>query len=109
MEYSVQFTMDFKKFIFEQKKAGFTLRHILERAGISAEILGESRLKSLHWRINRLARQTDNFTNMEKTTQTTATRTNEERIRQLEDEVAYLKSINEFLKKIQMAGLGTKK
>ena len=112
-EGTITFTDDFKRIFYEQKQAGVKIRDIFEKHGISPDVLGEGRISSFSWRVNKMAKRTNGFTDMrcnnKRQSRKNTPETLEDRVRLLEGELEYTKQVVEFLKKIQMAGLEAKK
>lgn len=106
-EETITFTDEFKRIFYEQKQSGVKIRDIFNNHGISPDVIGEGRISSFSWRINKMARRTNGFTdlrcNNKRQSRSGTPETLEDRVRQLEGELEYTKQIVEFLKKIQMA------
>lgn len=112
-EETITFTEEFKRIFYEQKRAGVKIRDIFEKYGISPDVIGEGRISSFSWRVNKMAKRTNGFTdlrcNNKRQARKDAPESLEERVRLLEGELEYTKQVVEFLKKIQMAGMEKKK
>ena len=110
----ISFTPEFKKVMYERLINGQSIRETLEEHGIDAEILGDHRLWNIAQKLRAKAQRDEGFAdlrekNNRKPAIKTETRTLEERIEQLEHELAYAKQQIEFLKKIHVADLEARK
>ena len=110
---SIRFTEEFLQKLFEAKKAGIPLAQALRNGGIDPEILGESRIAGLSHSLNVRARKGTDFSDGRSTNYRRPPKTGEEtveqRVRQLEHELAYTRQEVEFLKKIQQANMEAQK
>ena len=112
-ETSVSFTEEFRELLYEEKCHGKTLVKVLRDNGIEPEILGPSRLEGLRYTLNKKSKQSGNFSdqrskNLQRLTKD-GTETVEQRLKQLENELAYTRQEVEFLKKIQVANTEAQK
>ena len=110
----VRITPEFMKTMYEGKIAGKPIAVSLQEHGIDPEVLGESRLQGIANHLKHYASREEGFadlrsTNSRKPAQETVVRTLEERVEQLEHEVAYDRQQIEFLKKIHLADLEARK
>lgn len=110
---TVMFTEEFKELVYKEKKAGKSITKIFIDAGISPEILGESRIKGFSYTLNKKARTQSDFSDQRKNNYhrpaMTGNETVEDRVKQLENELAYTRQEVEFLKKLQMANMEAQK
>lgn len=111
---SVSFTLEFKRIAYAQLSIGKTVREVFKEHGIDPEILGGPRIWGFAQGLRRRADREEGFTdlrknNMFKPAAKTKEQTLEERVAQLEHELAYTRQEVEFLKKIRMADLEAKK
>ena len=101
---NITFTPEFKRRFYEGKKAGKSIHNILEENGIDPDILGESRIKNLSWRINRMAKREAGFSDLRSQGSKPSDELSEqERLLNLERKVLLLEAQIDFLKKIQQA------
>lgn len=110
---TVRFTEEFKKLAYEAKTKGIPVAETMRRNGIDPEILGPSRVEGFSYTLNRKAKQENGFAdgrsgNYRRPSKTGA-ETVEERVRQLENELAYTRQEVEFLKKLQAANMEAQK
>jgi len=112
-ENTVQFTEEFKKLVYEHKSQGVPVAETLRRCGIDPEILGVSRIKGFSYTLNKKAKQENGFADGRgenyRRPPRTGDETVEQRIFQLENELAYTRQEVEFLKKIQSASMEAQK
>ena len=106
---TVRFTESFKTFAYDNKCKGISVAETMRRSGIEPEILGESRIRGFSYQLNRKARREGGFSDRRKETPKTGDETMEQRIRQLENELAYTRQEVEFLKKLQAANMEAQK
>ena len=106
---TVKFTEEFKRIIYEGKKQGVSVSATLRQNGIDPEILGPSRVEGLSHSLNKKAKQQNSFADRRSENYRRPPKTGEEtveqRIRQLENELAYTRQEVEFLKKLQAANM----
>jgi len=110
---TVCFTEGFKKLAYEQKIKGVSVTKTMRQNGINPEILGSSRIKGFCYTLNKKAKQESGFsdgrTENYRRPPRTENETVEQRIRQLENELAYTRQEVEFLKKLQAANMEAQK
>lgn len=110
---TVKFTEEFKRFIYEGKKQGVSVAVTLRQNGIDPEMLGPSRVEGLSYSLNKKAKQESSFADRRSENYRRPPKTGEEtveqRIRQLENELAYTRQEVEFLKKLQAANMEAQK
>ena len=106
---SIKFTEEFKRYFYQQRKSGRTVRSIFLECGIDPDVLGESRISGFCYTVNKQAKRESGFVDNRQNNYRRPTRTGEEtmetRIKQLEHELAYTRQEVEFLKKLQMADM----
>lgn len=110
----INFTPEFKRTAYERLMDGSTMRAIFEEHGIDPEILGESRLYGIAYKLRHNADREKGFAdlrtgNQRKPAKETAEHTLGARVEQLEHELAYTRQEVEFLKKIHVADLEARK
>ena len=106
---TVRFTEAFKELAYEKKCQGIPVAETMRQCGIDPEILGASRVEGFSYTLNKKAKQengfsdgrSENYRRLPKTGEETV----EERLRQLENELAYTRQEVEFLKKLQAANM----
>lgn len=110
---TVRFTEEFKKLAYENKCKGISVAETMHRCGIEPAVLGESRVSGLSYQLNKKARQANGFTDMRRENYRRPSKTGDEtmdqRLRQLENELAYTRQEVEFLKKLQAANMEARK
>ncbi len=106
---TVRFTEAFKKLAYEKKCQGVPLAETMRQCGIDPEILGASRVEGFSYTLNNKAKQKNGFADGRSENYRRPPRTGEEtveqRLRQLENELAYTRQEVEFLKKLQAANM----
>lgn len=109
---SVSFTEDFKRKAYEELLSGKAMWQIFQDHGIDTEALGPVRVMKFQQFIKMCAKRGDGFkkrnrwhTEKIESSESIAVK----RVKSLENEVAYLQQVVEFLKKIQQADSGAKK
>ena len=111
--YTIRYTEEFKKLVYENKLKGISVTKTLINNGIDPTVLGESRVEGLSYTLNKKSRNNSDFTDGRRTNYRrppkTGDETLEQRIRQLENELAYTRQEVEFLKKIQTANMEAQK
>ena len=111
--YTIRYTEEFKKLVYENKLKGISVTKTLINNGIDPAVLGESRVEGLAYTLNKKSRNNSDFTDGRRTNYRrppkTGDETLEQRIRQLENELAYTRQEVEFLKKIQTANMEAQK
>ena len=100
----VIFTQEFKAYAYEEMHKGKTIRQIFEENGFDIEKLGHKRLQNFQAIIEKLAQRETGFKDLRCSNYRHESESNEaklkKRLKQLENQVAYLQQENEFLKKI---------
>lgn len=106
---TVRFTEAFKELAYEKKCQGIPVSETMRQCGIEPEILGASRVEGFSYTLNKKAKQENGFSDGRsenyRRPPKTGEETVEERIRQLENELAYTRQEVEFLKKLQAANM----
>ncbi|MBR2697308.1 MAG: hypothetical protein IKE76_01835 [Clostridia bacterium] len=106
---TVRFTEEFKRLAYEGKRKGIRLTETMARCGIDPKVLGASRIEGLSYTLNKKARQESGFTDGRSGNYRRPAKTGEEtveqRLMQLENELAYTRQEVEFLKKLQAANM----
>ena len=107
---TVRFTEAFKELAYEKKGQGM---ETMRQCGIDPEILGASRVEGFSYTLNKKAKQESGFSDRRSENYRRPPKTGEEtveqRIRQLENELAYTRQEVEFLKKLQAANMEAQK
>ena len=110
---TVKFTEEFKRLAYEGKRNGISVSETMRRNGIDPEVLGSSRVEGFTYLLNKKAKQGSGFTDRRSENYRRPPKTGEEtvdqRIRQLENELAYTRQEVEFLKKLQAANMEAQK
>ena len=110
---TVRFTEEFKKLAYEAKTRGFSVAETMRRNGIDPDILGQSRVEGFSYTLNKKAKQESGFADGRSENYRRPLKTGEEtvdqRLRQLENELAYTRQEVEFLKKLQAANMEAQK
>ena len=110
---SVSFTEDFKRKAYGELLSGKTMWQIFRDYGIDTDALGPARITKFQQFIRMCAARGDGFKNLRNTWREKKSESEEsaekKRLQSLENEVAYLRQVVEFLKKIQQADSGAKK
>lgn len=110
---AVRFTEDFKKLAYEEKAKGVPISETMRRCGIDPKMLGTSRVDGFRYGLNRKAKREQGFADRRRENyrrpQKTGEETVEQRLRQLENELAYTRQEVEFLKKLQAANMEAQK
>jgi len=106
---TIRFTEEFKKYFYHRHHSGMTVRQIFAECGIDPDMLGESRLGGFCYTLNKQAKRESGFTDNRaanyRKQSASGDLTVENRIKQLEHELAYTRQEVEFLKKMQMADM----
>ena len=106
---SISFTEEFKELAYEGKSKGMTMPEIMRKNGIDPEMLGPKRIENFSYLLNKKAKQKQGFTDHRSENYRRPAKTGEEtvdqRIQQLENELAYTRQEVEFLKKLQAANM----
>lgn len=106
---NITFTAEFKRRFYDAKKKGKSIHSILSENGIEPDILGESRVKSLSWRINRMAKRESGFEDLRsQCKEQSYEQTEQKRLTILERKVHMLEAQIEFLKKIHQVAKAKK-
>ncbi len=110
---TVRFTEEFKRLTNENKSKGISVADTLRRNGIDPDIIGESRIKGFRYLLNKQAGREGGFTDKRENNYRRPPKTGEEtleqRIKELENELAYTRQEVEFLKKLQVANTEAQK
>ena len=110
---TVRFTEAFKKLAYEKKSQGVPVSETMRKCGIDPEVLGASRVEGFSYSLNKKAKQESGFADGRSENYRRPPKTGEEtveqRIRQLENELAYTRQEVEFLKKLQAANMEAQK
>ena len=108
---TVQFTQEFKKLAYDEKFKGKTVSETMQACGIDPEVLGISRVKGFACSLNKKAREGTGFADLreENYRRPAKAETVEQRIHQLENELAYTRQEVEFLKKLQAVNMEAQK
>ena len=110
---TIRFTPEFKQLFYEAHTFGRTTQEIFRSAGIDPEILGKERIEGFRYSVMKSHRKdgedsvpvVDESMPEEESAEASA----EQKIRQLEHELAYVKQEVEFLKKLQLANMEAQK
>ena len=110
---TVSFTEEFKRKVYGELLAGKPIWQIFQDHGIDTDALGPVRVIKFQQLVNDCAKRGDGFKNMRNTWQAKKGVDDEtvisKRFASLENEVAYLRQVVEFLKKIWQADSEAKK
>ena len=110
---TVRFTEEFKELAYEAKTLGISVAETMRRNGIDPDILGQSRVEGFSYTLNKKAKQESGFADGRSENYRRPPKTGEEtvdqRLRQLENELAYTRQEVEFLKKLQAANMEAQK
>ena len=106
---TVMFTDEFKQLVYEKKCEGVSISETMRSCKIDPDILGESRVSGFAYTLNKKAKTEAGFTDQRSGNYhrppKTGSETVEQRIKQLENELAYTRQEVEFLKKLQAANM----
>ena len=106
---TVRFTEQFKEKAYEAKIKGVSVAETMRNCGIDPDVLGESRVDGFRYSLNKKAKQENGFADGRRENYRRPPKTGEEtveqRIRWLENELAYTRQEVEFLKKLQAANM----
>ena len=110
---TVRFTEEFKKLAYDAKTRGISVADTMRRNGIDPDILGNSRVEGFSYTLNKKAKQESGFAdgrsgNYHRPPKT-GKETVDQRLRQMENELAYTRQEVEFLKKLQAANMEAQK
>ena len=107
--HTVRFTEEFKRLAYEGKVQGTSVSETLRKCGIDPAVLGTSRIDGLSYTLNRKAKQEEGFSDRRSGNYRRPVKTGEEtveqRLQQMENELAYTRQEVEFLKKLQAANM----
>lgn len=110
---SISFSVEFKHLAYEQIFAGKTMRSIFVENGIDPDILGDKRIQNFRYWLKRNADRDVGFENLRtnnyRRPPESREATLENRVRDLEHELAYTRQEVEFLKKVQQADMEARK
>ena len=110
---AIQLTRAFKKHFYEEKQRGIPVKKILQDAGIAPEILGESRISNLCYRVNKMAKRAQGFSycraNNKRQEASLEGKSVTEQLSIVEHQLAYVKMEVEFLKKLRLADMEAQK
>ncbi len=110
---TVRFSEEFKKLAYDNKSKGIPVAETMRRNGIDPDGLGSSRVEGFSYSLNKKAKQKDGFKDRRSENYRRPPKTGEEtveqRVRQLENELAYTRQEVEFLKKLQVANMEAQK
>ena len=105
----VFYTEEFQRIAYGHLMDGMTMREVFQQYGIDPDILGVSRIEGFSYQLNKKARQQQGFADRRsgnyRRPPRTGSETVEQRVRQLENELAYTRQEVEFLKKLQAANM----
>ena len=106
---TVRFTEDFKALAYGEKLKGITVAETMRRCGIDPDVLGTSRVEGFRYTLNKKAKQQNSFADGRSENYRRPSKTGEETVEQrvlnLENELAYTRQEVEFLKKLQAANM----
>ena len=106
---TVRFTEAFKELAYKKKCRGVPVAETMQQCGIEPEVLGASRVEGFSYTLNKKAKQENGFSDGRSENYRRPPKTGEEtveqRVRQLENELAYTRQEVEFLKKLQAANM----
>lgn len=110
---TISFTQEFKRMAYNEMVAGKPMWQILRDHCIDTEALGAVRVMKFQQYLGQCAKREEGFKNMRNVWRSKPEQRKEddllyERFKKMENEVAYLKQVVEFLKKIQMADMEAK-
>ena len=109
----VLFTEEFKRIAWSGINSGKRMREIFSESGIDPEILGSKRINNFRYCLKRKIREGKGFTDDRSENghrdKERESLSQEDRIRELEHELAYTRQEVEFLKKIQLANTEARK
>jgi hypothetical protein len=110
---SVSFTEDFKRTAYGELLSGKAMWQIFKDHGIDTDALGPVRVLKFQQFIRMCAQRGDGFKNLRNTWRGEKIGNDEsiavKRVKSLENEVAYLRQVVEFLKKIQQGASEAKR
>ena len=97
---TVRFTEQFKELAYDNKVKGIPVEKTMQEVGIDPEVLGESRVYGFKYQLNKRAKEENNLSDHRSENYRRPAKTGEEtleqRIRQLENELAYTRQEVEF-------------
>lgn len=98
---------------YEGKAKGIPVAETMRRNGVDPDVLGPSRVEGFSYTLNKRAKRENGFADGRKENYRRPPRTGDEtveqRVRQLENELAYTRQEVEFLKKLQAANMEAQK
>ena len=101
----VNFTAEFKAYAYSELHKGKTIREVFLEAGFDIDKLGQKRLEDFQTRIEKLSQREEGFVDLRCNNYRKESESDEvklkKRLKQLENQVAYLQQENDFLKKIE--------
>ena len=99
---TVRFTEEFKKLAYRKKRQGVPVAETMRQCGIDPEVLGASRVEGFSYTLNRKAKRDTGFSDGRsencRRLATAGEETVEQRVRRLENKLAYTRQEVEFLK-----------
>ena len=108
-ESTIRYTEEFKRYFYQKANEGVSARQIFTECGIDPEIIGQSRIDGFRYYLNKKMKRGEGFFDKRQNNYRRSPNKGEEsvddRIRQLEHELAYTRQEVEFLKKLQMADM----
>ena len=112
-EREIYFTPAFKQLAWKEKQSGKKLPVIFRENGIDPKVLGDKRIENFSRRLRETARNNRDFADGRRDALhpkgNGKALSTEEKIQQLEHELAYTRQEVEFLKKLQMANTEARK
>ena len=109
----VKYTVEFKKRAYEEIRSGKTIPEVFHDAGFNTETLGTYRMRGFRDKLLQKVKQGSGFADLRsgnyRRPPKTSEETVEQRVRQLENELAYTRQEVEFLKKLQAANMEAQK
>ena len=106
---SMTFTVEFKKHAYEELTSGKSILTIFREAGFDTEELGMNRMRGFKDKLVYKGKQAEGFVDRRRSNYRrpakTGKETTEQRLLQLENELAYTRQEVEFLKKLQAANM----
>lgn len=110
---TVRFTEAFKKLAYERKTDGISVAETMRECGIDPDILGICRVMGFSYTLSKKAKGEGGFTDGRNKNYRRPPKTGEEtveqRLHQLENELAYTRQEVEFLKKLHTANMEAQK
>lgn len=110
---SISFSVEFKRLAYEQILTGKPMRSIFIENGIDPDMIGEKRIQNFRYWVKRYAERDAGFDSLRANNHRRPAKsreaTLENRVRDLEHELAYTRQEVEFLKKVQQADMEARK